>query len=272
MGQAAADLIGNESQFDLKFDTSRVMETQGKPLADARVHTYCAGFLLLCALQSGAPRDEFFPIRESAPGGNTADNLARLGLAIGEDFISPTGALFSPRLKVVGRREPMYDPGREVQEAIFDYFAHGMMHKTLTRSPDAFQATREKLAELAKNIPWLAKALADVNDVSQDMDLVAAARTASVVETLDEIAEDNLNGFAEAQASVMAGSMSGENAKKYEAEQIERIRGYQKRHAELTSGWNAGKLTPRQLRRELVRFYADRGRRQLDERFFAETE
>jgi hypothetical protein len=272
MGQAAADMIGNESQFDLKFDTSRVLELKGTPLADARIHTYCAGFLLVCALQTSAPREEFFPIRESVPGGNTAGNLGRLGLSIGEDFISPTGALFSPRLEIVGRREPMYDPGRAVQEAVFDHFAYCMMHKTLKRSPNVFQATRETLAELAEDIPWLARALAEVNDVSQEMDLVAAAKTASVIETLDAIAEENLNGYAEAQASVMAGAMSGENAKKYRAEQIQRIKGYQERHANLTAQFNDGKLTPRQVRSELVRFYADRGRRQLDERFFAGTE
>ncbi len=272
MGQAAADMIGNDSQFDLQFDTSRVLATAGKPLADAKIHTYCAGFLLMCALQTDSPRDDFFPIRESCPGGNTADNLARLGLAIGDDFISPTGALFSPRMQIVGRREPMYDPGREVQEAVFDYFAEAMMDKKLTRAPNPLQATRETLALIAEDIPWLAKALAEANDVSADTDLVAAARTASVVETLDEIAEENLNSFAEAQASVVAGEMSGENAARYQPEQIERITRYQKRHADLVRLWEAEKLTPRQLRIELVKFYTNRGKRQLDERFFSEPE
>jgi hypothetical protein len=272
MGQAAAEVIGNDSQFDLKFDTSRVLATAGKPLADAKIHTYCAGFLLMCALQTDSPREDFFPIRESCPGGNTAENLARLGLAIGDDFISPTGALFSPRMQIVGFREPMYDPGREVQEAVYDYFAQAMMDKTLTRSPTPLQATRETLAVIAEDIPWLAKALADANDVSVETDLVAAARTASVVETLDEIAEESLNGFAEAQASVMAGEMSGANAARYQPEQIERIASYQSRHADLVRQWKAKTLTPRQLRIELVRFYADRGRQQLDERFFSEPE
>jgi hypothetical protein len=272
MGQAAADLIGNESQFDLNFDTSRVLALRDVPLADAKIHTYCAGLLLVCALQTGAPREAFFPIAESCPGGNTADNLARLGLSIGDDFISPTGALFSPQLEIVARREPMYDPGREVQETIYDYFAECMMRKSLSPSPTLLQATRESLAVIARDIPWLAKALAEANDVSQEMDLVAAARTAGVVETLDEIAEESLNGFAEAQASVTAGEMSGENARQYQPEQIQRIGSYQQRHADLFRRWQAGQVTPRQLRMELVRFYADRGKQQLDDRFFPQTE
>jgi len=39
-------------------------------------------------------------------------------------------------------------------------------------------------------------------------------------------------------------------------------------HADLVRAWNAGRLSPRELRVQLVKFYADRGRRQLDERFF----
>src|SRR5690606_15936096 len=44
MGRAAEEMIGNETQFDLTFRTSRVLEMKGKPLKGARIHTYCAGF------------------------------------------------------------------------------------------------------------------------------------------------------------------------------------------------------------------------------------
>ncbi len=269
MGQAAADMIGNESQFDLQFDSSRVTALRGKPLRGALIHTYCAGFLLTCTLPTSRPRDEFFPITESVAGGNMASNLKKLGLSFGQDFLSPTGAMFSPQLKIAGRREPVYDPGREVQELIFDHFADGMIRKTLTPSPDPFQILREKLAKMAKQVPWVANALARANDVSASMDLEAAARTAAVIETLDEIAEENLNEFAAAYSALLAGPLDAKSSPPYTPDQIARMQAYRQQHPKLYEQRAEGRLTLRELRGELVRFYADRGRRQLDERFFA---
>lgn len=269
MGQAAADMIGNESQFDLQFDTSRVESLRGKSLRGALIHTYCAGFLLASTLPTSRPRDEFFPITESVAGGNMASNLKQLGLSLGQDFLSPTGAIFSPQLKIVGRREPVYDPSREVQELIFDHFAEGMIRKTLTASPDAFQLLREKLAKMAKQVPWVANALARANDVSARMDLEAAARTAAVIEILDEIAEENLNDFAAAFPALLTGPLDAKTSEQYTPEQIGRLQDYRRQHQELYQQRTAGRLTVRELRRELVRFYADRGRRQIDRRFFA---
>lgn len=268
MGQAALDMIGNEAQFDLAFDTSRVLAMKDKPLKGALIHTYCAGFLLLCAQQTSALRDEFFPFSESPAEGRTLDNLGLLGLSIGEDFISPTGAVFSPRLEIAGRREPMYDPAREVQEAIYDHFARCMIQKTLTRSPDARQALLEKVAALSKDTPWLARALARANDVSERMDLEAAARTAAVVDTLDEIAEGNLTAFVEARAAITAGPMDAETREHYTPDAIQRIESYRKLHAQLYQQWAASQLSARELRIELVEFYVQRGQQQLDERFF----
>jgi len=269
MGQAAADMIGNESQFDLQFDTGRVAALRGKPLRGALIHTYCAGFLLVCTLPTSRPRDEFFPVTESVAGGNMASNMKKLGLSFGQDFLSPTGAMFSPHLKIVGRREPVYDPGREVQELIFDHFAEGMIRRTLTPSPDAFQILQEKLAKMAKHVPWVANALARANDVSARMDLEAAARTAAVIETLDDIAEENLNEFVAAYSAVMAGPLDAKTSPQYTPDQIARMQDYRKQHSTLYERRANGRLTPREVRGELVRFYADRGRRQLDERFFA---
>ena len=177
--------------------------------------------------------------------------------------------MFSPQLKIVGRREPVYDPGREVQETIFDHFADGMIRKTLTPSPDAFQALREKLAAMAKQSPWLANALARANDVNARTDLEAAARTAAVIETLDEIAEENLNEFAAAYSALVPGPLDAEAAKQYTPEQLDRIQAYRRQHAELSRQRAEGRLTAGELRGKLVQFYADRGRRQIDERFFA---
>ena len=147
MGEAAAAMIGNPTEFDLNFRTDRVAELKGKPLHGQKIHTYCAGFLLLCAQETGLPREVFFPITETTAGGHTKENIGKLGLSLGKGFISPTGALFSPQLTIVARNEPTYDPQREIEEAIFDHFALGLEQKTLNASPDLFQSLRLKMAE-----------------------------------------------------------------------------------------------------------------------------
>ncbi len=270
MGQAARDMIGNESQFDLKFDTNRVLAMRGQPLRGAHIHTYCAGLLLLCAMQTERPLEEFFPIHERVAAGNTASNLQRMGMAIGDDFFSPTGALLSPAMQIVAEPEPMYDPGREVQEAIYNEFARCMKHGVLTPSPDAYQLLRQKLAAMSTDTPWLKRALARVNSISEQQDLEAAARAAAVIETLDDIAEENLNGFAEARQAIMTGPLDAAQAAQVEAEQRQRTDRYLQRHADLVSRWSEGRLTPRQLRAELVKFYVQRGEQQINDRFFVE--
>ncbi len=50
MGETAAAVIGNPTEFDLNFRTSRVIELKGKPLTGEKICTYCAGLLVpLCA-------------------------------------------------------------------------------------------------------------------------------------------------------------------------------------------------------------------------------
>jgi hypothetical protein len=272
MGQRAAGTIGNPTEFDLNFRTDRVRELRGQPLAGQKIKTYCAGLLLLCAQETGLAREQYFPIAETVAGGNTAENLAELGLSVGEDFISPTGALFSGQLSIVGRREPMYDPQRDVEEAIFDHFAHGLEVRVLRPSPNLFQALRLRLAEAARSNPLLAAALAQAADVSADMDLVAAAKAAAVVESLDEIAFGSSRQYAEARAALLAGPAEELADAQYTPEEIGQILEYRRQHADLFARWRAGELSPRALRVELVRQYTKAGQQALDERFFAEPE
>src|SRR3569833_3258014 len=107
-------------------------------------------------------------------------------MACGDEFISPTGALFSGKLQLIGRREPMYDPAREIEEAMFNRFADQLIATELVPTPDLFDSLRLKDAEAAKHSTLLAQALAKSAGVSAEMDLVAAAKAAAVVETLDE--------------------------------------------------------------------------------------
>ena len=188
MADAAAATIGDVTEFDLNFRTDRVLPLKGQPLAGKKIHTYCAGLLFVCTLQTDRPREEFFPLREGPAAGYTAENLAKFGFTFGDDFISPTGAFFSPNMRLVGTRQPMYDPQREIEEAVFDHFAQSLMSQQVTPAADAFQLLRLKVAEAAKENPLLAKAVASAAGVAEDMDLVAAAKAKALIENLDEIA------------------------------------------------------------------------------------
>lgn len=268
MAQAAHDVIGNEALFDLNFRLGRVLELKGQSLVGKKVETYCAGLLLLCALQTTAPREDFFPVREHPAGGQTLDNLAKLGLSMDDDFISPTGAMFSTRLELVGRREPMYDPRREVEEVVFDHFAHQMAAATLVPSPDWFQSLRLKLAEASQTNDLLAEALATAARVNASTDLVSAAKAAAVVETLDEIAFGASREFLAARDALRDDPAEVLARDGVAPEEVAEVGRYQRRHAQLYQARKEGRLSPRQLRLALVKYYCQSGTRELDRRFF----
>ncbi len=257
MAEAARSIIGNETEFDLNFRNERVLALKGQPLAGRKIRTYCAGVLLLCALQTTARREEFFPIPEEAAGGHTAENLKRMGMTFGEHFISPTGALFSPTLELVGRREPMYDPKREVEEAVFDHFAAQMMDRELSPAVELFDALRLKLAEASQQNPLLAEALAKAAGIGAD-DLVAAAKAAAVIETLDEVAFAASRRFTEAREALRSGTTTESPS----------AADYRKRHADLAASLQAGRISPRQMRLSLVKYYIQSGQQEIDRRFF----
>lgn len=268
MGDVARSIIGNKTQFDLNFRTDRVAALKGKPLAGQEIHTYCAGLLLLCAQETNVPRGDFFPIPEYPAGGNTVANLEKLGITFGDNFVSPTGPLFSANFQIVGRREPMYDPHREIEEAIYDHFAARLVDQTLTPSPDLFQSLRLKVAEAGQTNPLLARALASAAGVSDKTDLVSAAKAAAVVETLDEIAMQNSAEFRDARNAIRAGTEQDFARNQLTPEQIAAIGKYRQRHTELYQLWAAERITPRQLRLRLVDYYIERGKKDLNARFF----
>lgn len=271
LAEAARQMIGNESMFDLNFRADRVLPLAGKPLRGQKIHTYCAGLLLLAALQTDAPREDFFPVPERVAGGNTAENLARFGLSVGEGFVSPTGAFLSPKLQLVGHRRPMYDPRREIEEAIFDYFALGLMEKQITPPADLVQQVRLRLAEMAKTNPLLRTALANAANVNSELDLVAAAKAAAVVENLDDVAFGTSRQFLEAREALLAGPLNELRRAGASADELQQVAGYRRRHADLYRALEAGQLSPRQLRQQLVADYIRRGRAEIDRRFFGQT-
>jgi hypothetical protein len=267
LAEAAVATVGNITEFDLNFRTERVLALKGRPLRGEKIHTYCAGFLYLCAVQTDRPREDFFPLHEGPAGGYTAENLARFGFTFGEDFISPTGAFFSPTLTLVGRREPMYDPAREIEEAVFDHFAQSLITRQVTPAPDAFQMLRLKVAEAAKSNPQLAKAVASAAGVAEEMDLVAAAKAKALIETLDEVAYGASREFAAARDAIMVSSPA--ELRELAPAQRTRLQELRTQHASLVDRWAKNQLTPRALRIELVQHYTNAGKQRLEERFFA---
>jgi len=282
MGQAAAAIIGNPAEFDLNFRTDRIADLKNVDLRGQKIHTYCAGLLLLCAQQTGVPREVFFPITETASGGHTQENIATLGLSLGNGFVSPTGALFSSRLEIVGRSQLLYDPQRQVQEAIYDHFAELMEKQVLRPTPDLFQTLRLKVAEASKGNELLAKALAASANVSAQMDLVSAAKTQAVVETLDDVAYGAGREFQAAYEAITNGPPPAVDAsqpapdgnaaatpdqRQLTPEQRADIERYRARHADLAMRWDQRQISSRGVRNELVSYYIQQGCGQLDDRF-----
>jgi hypothetical protein len=270
MGKTVADWIGRPTHFDLTFRTERVRQ-QPRPLpADAEIHTYCAGLLLMCALQNGGRERDFFPIGEQAAPGLAADNLKQLGVMMGHDVVSPTGAIFGSSMQLVARSAPMYEPGREIRESIYDFFAQQIVSRPVRLTPTFSQQLRQRLAALSVNSRWLAKALAKANNVSERMDLEAAAKIAIAVETLDQIAEENQSQFEEARSAFSEEVESSPGALKKSSPEQQRAM-LRERHQQLWQRWQQSQLTPRQLRRELVQYYVRRGEEAVMVRFFRET-
>lgn len=269
MGETAAELIDAPTEFDLNFRTDRVTSLKGQSLKGKKIHAYCAGFLLLCAQTTGLPREDFFPIAEGPAGGKTRENLAKIGITFGDNFISPTGALFSTKMQIVGRREPMYDSQREVEEAIYDYFAESLKTKTLSATPDLFQSMELKLAEASKTNPLLAKAMASAAHVDQDLDLVSAAKTEAVVEDLDRIAYGNSREYLLVRRAIIEGPnpapVPGQTA-----EQTAQLVELRKKFSDLADQWDNEKISPRNLRIALVRHYIQHGKDELDKQFFSD--
>jgi len=161
----------------------------------------------------------------------------------------------------------MYNPSRDIADQVYDHFALQLVEQTLTPAPDVYQSLRLKLAEAGRANPLLGKALADALNVSENLDLVSAAKAAAVVETLDEVA--NTAGARFEQALDAIRSSDEEIAEqKLTAAQKTALAKYRETHASLFKRWTDGQLSPRGLRIALVDHYALWGRQELDRRFF----
>ncbi|MFW6114590.1 MAG: hypothetical protein ACOC7K_02520, partial [bacterium] len=180
----ASSAVGNPLQFDLTFDLSLLRQASQKPIEDAAITTYCTGILALC---TPVRLRKLFLIREAPAAGHTRDNLRKLGITIGKQFVSPTGALFASRMNVVTLSDPQFDPQIAVEQGIYDYFARRLSQQPLDFEPSLIQACRQELAQLSDDSSLVASTLANLSGVHPDMDLTSAARVAAVIESLDQI-------------------------------------------------------------------------------------
>ncbi len=273
MADAAAAMIGNEARFDLTFNTTRIDSLEDAKLSDQKIDTYCVGVLMLCTQKTGHPREAFFPIPEAVKTERMAKNLDRIGLQIGDGFRTPTGALFAKDMELVHFSEPMYDPGREIQQQIYDHFAARLNDSSLRPRQTIYQSLRIGVADLATNRPFLADALATAAGVDRETDLAAAARAVAVVESLDAIAQSNNRDFNLAYGRIMQGPKPPTPAEQTEAERELAAEREQllKRHQQLADGLWQRKLSPAYLEDELQQFYIRRGKSELDRAFFPEV-
>ena len=266
MADAAISILGNESVFDLNFRIDTVAALKGKPKRGKVIKTYCAGLLLVCGQEADLEQARIFPVSEKVAAGKTEKNLKSMGVSFAPNFVSPTGPLFAKEFVVAGRRLPMYVPTTEIEEAVFDHFALCMDKYDLLNTRDSYQEARLRLAEAAKTNPALARLLGQLNNVNPAMDLVAAAKTAAVVENLDRTAFGNSQAYTDALFALTCGPLERlkEEYKKAEIEEFRRLR---ERHADLFRRLMAGQLDPRSLRRALVAYYVHRGQSEIEKRF-----
>lgn len=268
MAATAAEMIGNPSQFDLTFQIERVNALKGKPLAGRKIDTYCAGFLWLCAQPTDLPRETFFPLVERPYNQQTVENLHRLGMQVGEELITPTGALFSGQMELIGRREALYSPSKDIEQAIFDAFGEAMLQQEVIPSPSWYQALRLDLAEAAQANPLLAQAMASAADVHEETDLVSAAKAAAIVESLDEIAFGKSREFRQTWEALMAGPENVLAQSGRSEEQIAEVLDRRAEHAELWEAFRTRQISPFRLRAKLVRLFTTQGRKEVLQRFF----
>ncbi len=270
MGEAAAEMIGNPTQFDLNFRTDRITALAGKPLHGEKIHTYCAGLLLLCAQQTGVPRDEFFPITETTAPGHTQENLAKLGLSLGDGFVSPSGALFSQKLEIVGRCEPMYDAPREIARS----------HLRSLRHADGHHPVAALARCVSGNTLENGGGLEDQSAFGQSFGGCRRRKRSNGPGFRRQSRCRGRNPRRNRlwrQRRLCGGDAGNHRRRKPDSRTAARLDSAAARRAGKVSlppraiGRNVGiraKSSPGGVRTELLRYYIDQGRRQLDERFF----
>ncbi len=272
MAERAAEAIGRPCRFDLAFQLDGVERLKNHPLADVKIETYCAGILLLAAQETGLARERFFPLPEVPRNQLVIENLHRMGMAVGSTLVTPTGPLFAQDMELVGRRETLFDPSREIEQAVFDHFAGRIIERTVHPRANLYQNLRQRLAEMSRDNPRLAEVLAQLNNVDAETDLAAASRAAAVVEALDEVAYGQSAWYRATTEAFRAGPRDWMTQQGLDSAQIRAIERRRDSQSELWEAWQARQLSPLQLQDALIERAISIGREQVDGRFFRASE
>ena len=138
----------------------------------------------------------------------------------------------------------------------------------MTPSLNWYQALRLNVAKATRGNRLLTRVLADAAGVNRNINLVAAAKLGAVVQTLDEIATAASSNYWDTRDAfrldIIDELRDADNGK----DQIHDVLDRRRRHADLFILWEAGVITPRQLRIELVDYYIAEGRDHLNDRLF----
>ena len=86
------------------------------------------------------------------------------------------------------------------------------------------------------------------------------------METLDEVAYGHSKQFMDAYLALTTPNLDGLVEQGYTGEQVKALKQVRQEHAALYRRVSA--MTPRQLRIELVNLYTERGKAEIDRRFF----
>ena len=267
MADVAASIIGNEAVFDLNYRIDNVVALKGQPKRGKTITSYCAGLLLLCGQETPIDRSRLFPVSEQLDGAQITKNLKTLGITFGDQFVSPTGPLFSQEFSMVGRRLPLYDPALEVEDATYEHFAQCLRRQEVVPAGDPYQQARLTVAEAAKNNPALARLLGQLNNVNPGMDLVSAAKAAAMVEFIERAAEGNSRLFNDAFNALTSGTLEELKREGVPDNLIERFRKLRQQHADLYQQFQNDKIDLATLRRALVAHYTALGKAEIDKRF-----
>jgi hypothetical protein len=267
MADVAGSILGNEAAFDFNYRIENVIALKGQSKEGKLIKSYCAGLLLLCGQETQVERSKLFPFEEHVRGGKMAKNLEEIGISFGARFVSPTGPLFSTEFKIVGQREPVYDPANEIEQAIYDRFAECLVKYDLLNRWDSVQNLRLTLATAAKDNPGLARLLAQMNNVNPAMDLVSAAKAAAVHENLEATGKGKSKEFLEAFTALTSGAADDLRREGYTDKQIAQYLDLRRQHADLYRQFREDKIDLQALRKALVAHYATTGKAEIEKRF-----
>ena len=144
-----------------------------------------------------------------------------------------------------------------------------MRNKQLEPSLNWYQSLRLNVAQAAETNAALSRVVANAAGVNQNIDLVAAAKLGAVIQSLDLIARGASANYRKIRNAFRLDVFDDLEDGPRGDQQVDQIVQWRREHADLFVRWEAGVLSPRELRVALVDYYIDQGCKQLDEAFFS---